>query len=219
MKYTGGFPVMADIIPASPKPEGAGWYIVHVEVGEEYVKHARLRVAVTGQTDLVEPGTYVLLKHRYPTLQFHEDTIYNETVWMSDLYVERDSNRDILRAARGDVLLVGLGIGMVAVAICRKPEVTSVTVLELEPDVIRLVAPHIRHGKLRVVAADGWKPPLKGRHFDVIYVDVWSDICVDNWADYKALCRKYRSFARTGGLVTAWQKDHLQYLVRSGRWR
>lgn len=219
LKFDYGFPQMARILPKTPRPEGDGWWIEHMEVTEDYAKFAKMRAAVTGQMDMIEPGIYAALRHRQRVMTVHDDGIYSTTTWMSDVWMERDSSRATLRAARGDVLLVGLGIGMVAVATCEKREVSSVTVLEIEPDVIRLVAPHIAHRKLRIVQADGWKPPLRGRRFDMICVDIWHDLCVDNWADIKMLCRKYRSFVRPGGLVTAWQKEHIQYLVSAGRWR
>lgn len=210
IKHLMGFPQMARILPESTRPEGDGCWIAHTEIGEEMVKWARMRGAITGGRDDIEPGTYVVLNER--------KGLY-VTTWMSDTWLERDSNREILRDARGDVLMVGLGIGMVAVAICQKPDVASVTVLEINPEIIRLVAPHIKHDKLRVVQADAGYPPLRGRRFDTIYLDVWADICTDNWGEIKALCQKYRPFTRQGGKVTAWQKDHIQYLVRSGRWR
>lgn len=217
LKFDYGFPLMASILPETPRPDGDGWWIAHVEVTEDYARFSQMRTTVTGQSDMIEPGTYAMLRQRRRVNGLGRDDVFSEITWMSDLFVERDSNRAILRAARGDVLLVGLGIGMVAVAMCRKREVASVTVLEIEPDVIRLVAPHIAHRKLRVVQADAWRPPLRGRRFDVIYIDLWYDICVDYWEDYKRLCRMYRPLTRPGGLVTAWQKDHIQYLVQSGR--
>jgi len=210
IKHLMGFPQMARLLPESPRPEGDGCWIAHTEIGEEMVKWTWMREAITGGRDGLEPGTYVVLNERKGL---------HVTTWMSDTWLERDSNREILRDARGDVLMVGLGIGMVAVAVCQKAEVTSVTVLEINPDVIRLVAPHIKHDKLRVVQADAFRPPVRGRRFDTIYLDVWADICTDNWGEIKALCQQYRPFARQGGKVTAWQKDHIQYLVRSGRWR
>ena len=133
-----------------------------------------------------------------------------DTLWMSDTPFKRQTNYDIGREASGDVLIVGLGLGMVAAALCRKPEVRSVTVLEIEPEVIALVSPHIRHRKLRVLLADGFRPPLRGRAFDTIYIDIWPNICSDNWETMKPLLAAYRKLQRPGGSTTAWMKEYVQ---------
>lgn len=105
--------------------------------------------------------------------------------FMTDLYDEWWTQRDaIIRARRvgGDVLITGLGLGMVVEAILATPEsapVRSVTVLEQSPDVISLVAEQLiaRFGeRVQVIEADAytWVPP-SARSFDIVWHDIWPD--------------------------------------------
>lgn len=74
-----------------------------------------------------------------------------------------------------------------------KLRVNHVHVLEIEEDVIALVAPHYlaRYGKrLTVVQADAftWKPDLR---FNFVWHDIWSAVCGDHYEDMKHLHRRW----------------------------
>ena len=204
------FPSMIKIIPATERGTPGSFYVQHHEVTR--AESGRTMLGGSGLT-YVPPGTYCGLK---------QASRYNEswdTVWMSDTPMEQGTNVAALRSARGDVLVVGLGIGMVSLAMCRKKEVRSVTVLEIEPEIVALIAPHVKHRKLRVVVADGKRPPIRGRHFDFIYVDIWPNICSDNWKEMKPLLAMYRKHQRPGGFVDGWLKKHVQTLHnKPGMW-
>lgn len=73
-----------------------------------------------------------------------------------------------------------------------------------------MVAPYVKHRKLRVILADGKRPPIQGRHFDFIYVDIWPNICADNWLDMKPMLALYRKHRRPGGQVDGWMKKYVQ---------
>ncbi len=194
------FPRMDKIIPATERGEPGTFYIHHHTVTEEESRRTMRGGALT----FVPQGSYCALK------RVSRSSETWDTIWMSDTPLEHGTNYAALREARGDVLVVGLGIGMVSLAMCRKKEVRSVTVLEIEPHVIQLVAPHVKHRKLRVIQADGKRPPIRGRHYDTIYLDIWADICSDNWRDMKPMLALYRKHRRPGGVVDAWMKKHTQ---------
>jgi hypothetical protein len=115
------------------------------------------------------PGTYTSLR-RGPE-QFMTD-LYDE--W----WTQRDGIAEAL-ARGGDVVITGLGIGMVAEAILRPAHsrVNHVTIVELSPDVIALVAPYLQSrypGRIDVVEASAltWEPPA-GKRFTVAWHDIW----------------------------------------------
>lgn len=123
-----------------------------------------------------------------------------ETVVMSDTPSEWRDHCGIVAIAEGRVLVAGLGIGMVARALLRKPEVTHLTVVELAPEVIELTAPHLKalYGdKLEVVQGDilEWKPPKDAR-WDCGWYDIWDDISPDNLPDMKRLHRRFGTKVR-----------------------
>lgn len=105
--------------------------------------------------------------------------------YMTDLYDEWWTQRVAIMRARavgGDVLITGLGLGMVAEAILAPgapAAVGTVTVLEQAQDVIDLVRPHLqpRWGeRLQIVHADAfeWRA-ASGQRFATVWHDIWPD--------------------------------------------
>jgi spermidine synthase len=80
---------------------------------------------------------------------------------MTDTPAEQHFNTEAVDGARGDVLILGLGLGMILTAILPKRAVKSVTVVEISPEVIALVKPRLAairgFRKLAVVEADAYK--------------------------------------------------------------
>ena len=154
-------------------------------------------------------GTYAVLK-------------VNGQVWMSDTRMERISNYAVLHEARGDVFIAGLGIGMILLPLLRKPEVKSVTVMEINRDVIQLVEPHIRKAarrsarKLKIYEGDALiLMPDEGHRFDTVSFDIWPDTCGDYWEQIKMLRRWYRKRLRPGAWMGAWKQDEIRDAARA----
>jgi len=83
---------------------------------------------------------------------------------MSDSVVERETNNLIVQEARGDVLMIGLGINLVNDRVLESPLVTSVTVVEKHADIIEHVPT-----KCSVVHGDANTVVLG--QYDTIWVD------------------------------------------------
>ncbi len=115
------------------------------------------------------PGTYLRLKRGH-------------TVFMTDLYEEWWTQREAIAQARrrgGQVLVTGLGLGLVVDAMLQGPgaKVELVTVVESSRDVIRLVRVHLESrwgNRLKVVRANAftWHPPV-GIRYSVAWHDIW----------------------------------------------
>lgn len=92
------------------------------------------------------------------------------TTWMSCSPAELESVAPLYRAAVGDVVVMGLGLGVLLAAVKHKPGVRSVTVVEMDPRVVTLCE-HLLDG-VEVVVADArvWRPD---RTFDVVLADIW----------------------------------------------
>lgn len=144
--------------------------IRHVKVSKEDAQLSALRGAFSygGPRMGVRSGTYAHL-------------LVHGQLMMSDTHEEARSNREFAHQAQGDVLVAGLGLGLVLRYVLAKPGVQTVAVLEKYQDVIDLVEaplraalPEDQAAKLTVVCADAfeWKLP-KGRKWDVIYFDIW----------------------------------------------
>ena len=81
--------------------ENNGWKLEKFEI-----KQNNFRAMLDGIT----PGTYIRLTH-------------NGECVMSDTNMEKNTNRKFCSKAHGDIIIGGLGIGMIIMAIQDKPEV------------------------------------------------------------------------------------------------
>ena len=114
---------------------------------------------------------------------------------MSDTDMEKRTNANFVRNAHGNVLIGGLGIGLILLAIQDKPEVEKIVVVEKRKEVIDLVKDQLPlNGKVEVVNADVWEYTPTER-FNTIYMDIWNFINTDVYRDsMKPLIARYRKF-------------------------
>lgn len=141
-------------------------------------------------------------------------------VVMSDTQMERRTSSEFIYRAHGHVLIAGLGLGMVLHALRdHMDRVASITVVEVNQDVIDLVAPKYRHPKIRIVQGDitTWEPPA-GAKYDVIYFDIWPSICEDNLKLMAQLGRRfarYKNRANPDVWLECWSRPELRANARS----
>ena len=103
--------------------------------------------------------------------------------WMTLTPVDLDTCDDAIAAAHGKVVTFGLGLGYFAYMASEKTDVSSVTVIEKSPDVIRLFEKYIlkqfKHAdKIRIVNADAFEYAehvMPSENFDYAFVDTWRD--------------------------------------------
>lgn len=136
-------------------------------------------------------------------------------IMMSNTEMEVSTNLGVIRNATGRVLIAGLGLGMILFPMQEKEDVTEIVVLEKNPNVIDLVAPHLGE-KVKVVECDIFEYEPEGK-FDVIYFDIWFDISADNWEEMKTLTKKFKyALNRKNPLcwMSSWRKEDVQRMYR-----
>lgn len=128
----------------------------------------------------ISPGRYVELSHK------------GECV-MSNTDMEKRTNSSFVINAHGNVLIGGLGIGLILLAIQDKEEVKQITVVEKNMEVIELVGSQLPlNEKVEIVNADvfDYKPTQK---YNTIYMDIWNYINSDVYQnEMKPLISRYR---------------------------
>lgn len=196
---------LKEAIPAVAVPEGSSgpWRIERFTVTEQEARSFR-SMMLAGAGRGIEPGTYTKLVHK------------RRGIVMSDTPAERRDHMFFVNAATGHVLINGLGIGMCLNAVLQKPDVTKVTVVELDEDVIALSGPHyLADPRVEIVhcSAYDYQPP-KGVRYGAVWHDVWDDICSDNYDAMKSLHRKY---ARRADWQGSWSRPEVERIVRSER--
>ncbi len=124
---------------------------------------------------------------------------------MSDTPAEILDHLDFIYEAKGRCLLNGLGLGVVLKALLAKPEVTQVDVVEIEQDVIKLVAPSYNDPRVHIYNADAYTIVWdKTDRWTVAWHDIWANLCSDNLEEMTRLHRKYGHKVEWQG---SWGKD------------
>lgn len=205
------FPSMCEIVPEG---ESGEYCVEHFEISPQEAIFAETK-AIYNRNYLgrmIRPGRFCRLMHiggEYNT----------RTVLMSDTDAERNTNKEVVYNAHGDVLIAGLGLGMVLCPVAKKEEVRSITVIEIYQDVIDLVEPYIRkylghHSeKIKIICMDIFEY-TPTRKFDVIYFDIWGDICGDEYPETKKLHRKFSSSLNRDGdhFMDTWVRWYMKEL-------
>lgn len=125
----------------------------------------------------------VVPKLGYFTEKVDFPTIYEAVLpWMSACPSEINSMKDDMDKAHGKVLVLGLGLGYYPYIISQKPEVEEITIVDFEPNIIRLFEEKIfpqfnKRDKIRIVEADAFKfmMDVEPGEYDFIYADVWEN--------------------------------------------
>ena len=194
------FVSMVDVLPE--RQESDNFVLEHFEISE----FDAFREMIHSQIS-TRPGKFVRLRRKGGF----------GGVVMSDTLHEQRTNSSVVANAQGDVLIAGFGIGMILVPMLLNPKVTSITVVEISPEVPKMVLPYLPNKeKLNVVYADimEWKPP-RGKKWDVIYFDIWDNISADNYEEMKTLHRRYGRRKRVW--IGSWCKKTCSSLARRDR--
>lgn len=201
---------MREIPITVPNGTSGAYRVETFVVSEEESKYTRLREACGHPGAYVPPGTYKRL--------VYGSGIFQEVV-MSNTPMEIDTNGPILHAARGNVLIHGLGLGMVLAAILslnHRHTVDHVTVIEKSPDVLALVAPtYSSDPRVEIIEGDAltWAA-APGARWDCAWHDIWNTICADN---LPAMRRLHRRFAQRCDWQGSWCRAECERQARRGR--
>ena len=159
-----------------PEKTLGNWTIRHFEIEKDSLASLRLLF----QARASAPGSYTSLEHK------------NRGIIMSDTDAERADHLEFVRAAKGHVLISGLGLGMCIAAVLRKPDVTKVTVLEIDPDLISLVSPHYIDPRLEIININAFDyDPPERVHYGAVWHDIWDAITSANLPEMDTLHAKF----------------------------
>lgn len=123
---------------------------------------------------------------------------------------EKGFNLEIISKARGDVLIAGLGIGLIVLPIMNKENVISIDIVEKYQEIIDLIEPQLPlNGKVNIIHQDiiSFVPTKK---YDIIYFDTLPE--VQYLEDDKKDRIKDGKFVKDSDLTI----DFRKYLKRGG---
>ena len=139
----------------------------------------------------------------------------NGMLMMSDTRMEKITNTEFIKNAHGEVMIAGLGIGLILenlIPLYESGEVTRIVVYEKYQDVIDLVAHrYMDRLPLEVRCEDIMTyKPQKEEKYDTLYFDIWPDICEDNLKDIRILHNRWKSHKKKGAWMGSWMADFLR---------
>jgi len=109
--------------------------------------------------------------------QLKDDPLKKSIPWMSDTPMEYYSAVDLVTRTKGSRVLVGgLGLGLITHLLANRMDIEEIVVVELEPDVIKLVEPSLPK-KVKVIGGDFLKflsmTEKAGDVYDTVIADIW----------------------------------------------
>jgi len=138
-------------------------------------------------------------------------------VWMSLSPVEIESLAPHVAHMRGHVVIAGLGMGLALYNALLRPAVRQITVLELDSEVIALLAAIMRpdmagSGRFSIEQVDArdWRTT---ESVDFLYADIWDKIgALEAAADTRIMCRNLRP--KSAG-YWGMEADFVSFLARN----
>lgn len=111
--------------------------------------------------------------------------LHKNKLWMSDSPSETSAMRDLVKMAiPGHVLVAGLGMGLVATMLTEEKGVDQVTVVEIAPEVVKMISPYLPD-RVKVTTADfrEWLKTADTSIYSSVILDIWGDISTDDLSD------------------------------------
>lgn len=169
-------------VPDLPEGTSGPWTVERIRISA--AQRLTITDMIAGARD-IPPGAYTILRHG------------NDT-WMGDTPQEQSEHARVLDAT-GEILINGLGLGCLPNWLLQDPAVTSVDIVERDPDVIALVASHYEQkwaGRCRVHHGDAFTHVWPGRTFDLVAHDIWVAMEPENLLEMQRLHQRYDPVAR-----------------------
>lgn len=176
------------------KDEKLGAYSVETrDISKEEANIQLLRCLINNRPEqMVEAGQFKVLKE-------------NDYIWMSNTLMEVVTHKEAINQAKGNILVAGLGLGMFLTAIKDKKEVTKITVVEKSSDIIKLIGKYYQDEKIEIINEDIFNFKTDDE-FDLIWIDIWADICSDNLKEMEKLKIK---FSKNSKNILCWSEEIL----------
>lgn len=140
------------------------------------------------------------LKSNFPYVTLFKN---GNKVMMSDVPMEKITNKNFIDNANGDVLIFGLGIGLIIFPLLQDKNINTITVVEYDLGLIEMVGPIIKKhdvfNKVKIIYGDAFlsKDKIENKLFDTIYFDIWISIMADNFKEMEYLRLMYKDKLNT----------------------
>ena len=196
-----------------PSDRNGKWELKTMELkaGEAFVCRDFL---VTDDGRMIPQIGFFTKPFRYPAV------LENGREWMTLMPNETVTTLPAVKKAKGKVLTYGMGLGYYAYMASNRPEVDSVTVVDISGEVIELFNKHIlpqfpNRDKIRVIKCDAFEyaeKEMPREKYNSVFADIWHDV-----GDGRDIYLKMKEYEKNcpGTVFDYWLEDTIKcYLDR-----
>lgn len=135
-------------------------------------------------------------------------------VVMSDTDAELIDILNVMRDAKGRVLIGGLGMGLVVKALLMSPKVTHIDIIEIDQDIIDLVGPHYnKDPRVWIKQGDIFKwNPTRFEQYDWAWYDIWNSISDGNVPEMRKLKKRFSKYMSGKGEQLCWAEHECRLM-------
>lgn len=132
------------------------------------------------------------------------------TTIMSNTPMEKFTNKEFLQRAKGNVLIAGLGIGLLTQELKNLPEgrISKITVVEKSEELLDFynrIHYNSIFDNIRVYNED-IRNFIPSETYDTIYFDIWDNLSYDTLEEGDNLCNHFMPYLNAGGYMSYWGK-------------
>jgi len=191
------------------KPRRFGdWQIDYIDFTTKDITIQKLRDAIHNRNELTGQKEGIIVR-----------LLNHGSIVMTDTMMEKRTNTPFFMNVKGDILIAGLGLGIIITVVQDLSEVKSITIIEKSQEVIDLVVSQLPlNDKVKVIRADIFEwLPKPGTRYDTLYFDIWSAICGDYYDDMKLLRKRFSSRKRDkNSWLGHWREEDMRIAARRG---
>ena len=126
---------------------------------------------------------------------------------MSNHESETITNQKFIDYALGDVLIFGLGLGLIIFPLLKDKHINRIVVVEVDEGLIEIISPiilkHDIYSKVEIINGDAFNW-VTDEKFDTIYFDIWHTIDGKSFKEMNELSEKFISNLKPDGWMDSW---------------
>jgi hypothetical protein len=195
---------------------------IHAQVGPVSINRVAIKpgqqLEVINHRQAIFQGIKPLAVRFTDGYQYHELKHANYGTWMTTHIMELAQMIPFHQHAHGNVLVGGLGLGVIAHLMAAKTKVKSITVVERDSDVIRLIRPYI-NPRIQIRQADIFEfvKTIQPNQYQYAFMDTWQMCNEMEWIESVVPLRRalYGKIRR----VDCWQEEEMLGQVEQGLYR
>jgi spermidine synthase len=138
--------------------------------------------------------------------------INDSRVMMSNHETEIYTNQKFIDNAKGDVIIFGLGLGLIILPLLKDDNIKSIDVVEIDNGIIEVVSDVLKvediYNKLNIINGDMRNYHLiNKKKYDTIYFDIWYNVDEKELNEIEELHSNWSHFLNEGGWMDSWLSE------------